>query len=46
MVQTFFIIRHHYKWEACEISTTCHVYPTPGLAGSNNPYYALTSLSI
>ena len=22
------------------------IYPTPGLVGSNNPYYALTSLSI
>ena len=22
------------------------IYSTPGLAGSNNPYYALTSLSI
>ena len=42
----FFIIRHHYKWEDCEISTTCHIYPTTGHAGSNNPYYALTSLSI
>ena len=27
----FFIIRHHCKWEVCEISTTCHIYPTSGL---------------
>ena len=45
MVQTFLILDAITN-EKTEISTTWHIYPTPGLAGSNNPYNALTSLSI
>ena len=45
MVQTFLLLDTLTN-EKTEISTTWHTYPTPGLPGSNNPYYALTSLSI
>ena len=27
----FFITRHHYKWEECEIPTPRHIYPTSAL---------------
>ena len=49
MVQTFLLldtITNEKTVVNMSISTTWHIYPTPGLAGSNNPYYVLTSLSI
>ena len=37
MVQ-FFLLLDTIANEKTEISTTWHIYSTPGLAGSNNPY--------